>query len=59
MVKICECPACCNKGIKVDINKGYRVATTGRPMRDFPSVVVCSVCKRKIKYDVVKDDNQS
>lgn len=59
MVKYYDCPACCNKGIKVDINKGYKVVTTGRPMKDFPSVVVCSVCKRKIKYDVIKDDNQA
>lgn len=58
MVIYCDCPACGNKGIKVDINKGYRVVTTGRPMKDFPSVVLCTVCKRKIKYDVVKDENE-
>ena len=59
MVKIYECPACCNKGIKVEVNNGYKVVTTGRPMKDFPSVVACIVCKRKIKYDVVKDDDKS
>lgn len=58
MVSYCDCPACGNKGIKVEINKGYKVVTTGRPMREFPSVVLCTVCKRKIKYDVVKDENQ-
>mgnify|MGYP006932841665 CR=1 FL=1 len=57
MVKIYECPACHNKGIKVETNKGYKVVTTGRPMKDFPSVVVCEVCKRKIKYDTVKDED--
>lgn len=56
MVKVCDCPACGNKGIKVDINTGYKIITTGRPMRDFPSVVLCTVCKRKIKYDVIKDE---
>lgn len=59
MVKIYECPACRNKGIKVDINKGYRAITTGRPMKDFPSVVLCTVCKRKIKYDVVKEETET
>lgn len=56
MVKICECPACGNKGVKVEINSGYHVITTGRPLKEFPSVVLCTVCKRKIKYDVVKDE---
>ena len=58
MVKCFDCPACSYKGIKVDINKGYRVVTTGRPMKDFPSVVLCTVCKRKIKYDVVKEETE-
>lgn len=58
MVKICECPACNNNGLKIEINSGYRVVTTGRPMKDFPSVVLCTVCKRKIKYDVVKIEKQ-
>lgn len=57
MVKTYECPACGNKGLKIDINKGFRVVTTGRPMKDFPSVVLCSICKRKIKYDVVREEN--
>ena len=56
MVKSYKCPACDNKGINVDINKGYKVITTGRPLKEFPSIIVCSVCKRKIKYDVVKED---
>jgi hypothetical protein len=59
MVKNYECPACRNKGINVEVNKGYKVVTTGRPMKDFPSVVLCAVCKRKIKYDVVKDDKEN
>ena len=59
MVKQYDCPACGNKGLKVDINKGYKVVTTGRPMRNFPSVVLCTVCKRKIKYDVIKEENEA
>lgn len=58
MVKCFQCPACSNKGIYVDVNRGYKVVTTGRPMKEFPSVVLCTVCKRKIKYDVVKDGKQ-
>ena len=54
MVKTYTCPACGNKGINVEINTGYKVVTTGRPMKDFPSVVLCTVCKRKIKYDVIR-----
>lgn len=57
MVKCYDCPACHNKGIKVEVNKGHKVVTTGRPMKDFPSIVLCTVCKRKIKYDVVKEEN--
>lgn len=56
MVKHYDCPACGNKGLKLDINNGYRVVTTGRPMKEFPSLVLCLVCKRKIKYDVVKEE---
>lgn len=56
MLKAIECPRCGNKGLKIDINNGYRVVTTGRPLKEFPSNVVCTVCKRVIKYDVVKDE---
>lgn len=58
MIKIVECPRCGNKGLKIDINKGFHVVTTGRPLKDFPSNVMCKVCKRVIKYDVVKDENE-
>jgi hypothetical protein len=56
VVKIVECPRCNNKGLKIDINKGYKVVATGRPLKDFPSNIMCTVCKRIIKYDVVKED---
>jgi hypothetical protein len=55
MVKQYDCPACGNKGLKLDIESGFRVVTTGRPMKEFPSIILCVVCKRKIKYDVVKN----
>ena len=54
MVKIIECPACNNKGLKIEVNNGYRVITTGRPMKEYPLSITCTVCKRKIKYAVEK-----
>lgn len=53
---IIKCPACQNRGLRIDINNGYKVVTSGRPMKDFPCVTTCTVCKRKIKYDVIKDE---
>lgn len=51
-----ECPVCKNDGLKIEINKGYKVVTSGRALSDFPMVARCAVCKRTIKYDVVKDE---
>ncbi len=56
MQVIVECPTCNNKGLKIEINKGYKVITSGRKLSEFPMTTKCSVCKRSIKYDVVKDD---
>ena len=56
MVKIIECPRCNNKGLRIEVEKGCKVVTTGRPLKDFPSNIMCKVCKRIIKYDVVKED---
>lgn len=53
-----SCPACQNKGLKIEVNNGYKVVTSGRALSDFPMVTKCSVCKRTIKYDVVKDENK-
>lgn len=58
MQEIVRCPACQNKGLKIEINNGYKVVTTGRALSDFPMITKCSVCKRTIKYDVVKEDNK-
>lgn len=55
MQEIVRCPACQNKGLRIEINNGYKVVTSGRPLGDFPMVTKCSVCKRTIKYDVVKE----
>lgn len=57
MLKRVKCPRCGNKGLEIDINKGFHVVTTGRPLKEFPSNVICTVCKRVIKYDVVKDED--
>lgn len=52
-----QCPTCENKGLKIEINNGYKVVTTGRPLSQFPMATKCSICKRIIKYDVVKNEN--
>jgi hypothetical protein len=58
MQKIVECPACHKKGLKVDIGKEYEVVTTGEErLRDLPCICVCSVCNRKIRYKVVKKED--
>lgn len=56
-MKITECPVCKNKGLKIELNKGYKIVTSGRALGDFPMVTRCGVCKRAIKYDIVKDEN--
>lgn len=55
MQEIVRCPACQNKGLRIEINNGYRVVTSGRALSDFPMQTKCTVCKRSIKYDVVKE----
>lgn len=54
MLNFYECPACGNKGLKIDIADGFKIVTTGKPIREMQCAIMCSVCKRKIKYDVVK-----
>lgn len=56
MVKLEECPACHNKGLKIEMRKGYKLVTSGRPLNDYPCITTCAVCKRRIKYDIVKDE---
>ena len=55
MVRIYECPTCGNKGLKIDTEKGYKAITAGKP-KDLPCSILCKVCKRKIKYAIVKDE---
>lgn len=56
MVKIWECPACHNAGLKIEVKNGYKVVTSGKPLSEFPCMTLCKVCKRKIKYDVIKEE---
>lgn len=53
MEKNYECPACNNLGLKVEVPEEKKVLTTGKPLKELPCVVLCSVCKRKIRYEVV------
>lgn len=56
MIITVECPSCQNKGLKIDINSDEKVVTSGRKLGDLPMKVRCKVCKRTIKYDVVKKE---
>lgn len=53
-----RCPTCEKKGLRIELNNGYRVVTTGRALKDFPMITRCSICKRAIRYDVVKDERE-
>lgn len=55
MQKVLECPCCMNNGLQIELNKGYRLVANGRKMSEYPFITVCKVCKRKIRYDVVKE----
>ncbi len=56
MQKIVECPICFGKGLHIELKNGYRVVASGRRISEYPLVAVCRICKRKIKYDVAKED---
>ncbi len=50
-----ECPVCYNNGLLIELNNGCRIVTSGKPLKEYPCVCVCKICKRKIRYEVVKD----
>lgn len=56
MLKRLECPVCSNKGLKIELKDGEKIITSGKPLKDYNCVAFCSVCKRKIKYDIVKEE---
>jgi hypothetical protein len=43
-------------GLEIAVANGYDIITTGKPLSELPLKVYCNVCKRVIKYDVVKGD---
>lgn len=55
MIKIAECPRCANNGLKIEVKDGYKIVATGKSLKDYPFKVICSVCKRVIKYDIEKE----
>lgn len=54
-MKMYECPVCRRYGLKIELDKGYHIKASGRPLKEFDCVTNCIVCKRKIKYTVEKD----
>lgn len=58
MVKVIDCPLCNGGKLKIDISNGYKVVTNGA-LSELPCIVVCKTCNRKVKYKVVKqEENQ-
>lgn len=55
MVKIIDCPLCNGGTLKIDIPQGYKIITNGA-LRKLPCVAICKTCNRKVKYKVVKQD---
>jgi hypothetical protein len=55
MVKIIDCPLCNGGKLKIDISHGYKVVTNGA-LSKLPCIVVCKTCNRKVKYNVVKEE---
>lgn len=56
MLHIMRCPVCRHKGIRVETNTGFKPVASGRKISEYPMKTYCTVCRREIKYDVVKDD---
>lgn len=55
-MKVYECPVCHNRGLKIDLDNGFKIQTSGLPLKELKCVANCFVCKRKIKYNIVKDE---
>lgn len=52
MLKKIKCPVCQNVGLFIELDENSVAITSGKPLKEFNCITVCSVCKRKIKYDV-------
>jgi hypothetical protein len=55
MVKFIDCPLCNGGKLKIDISNGYKIVTSGA-LSELPCIVVCKTCNRRVKYKVVKED---
>lgn len=53
MIREIDCPLCNGGKLKINISNGYDIITSGK-LSELPYVCVCRNCKRKVKYDLVK-----
>lgn len=52
-----NCPCCQNPSLVIEVPKGGRVVTTGRKLSDYKlPPILCPVCKKKIKYDILSQE---
>ena len=59
MVKIIDCPLCNGGKLKIDIfSNSYKIVTSGA-LSELPCVVVCKTCNRRVKYNIVKDNDKN
>lgn len=56
MDKTIKCPIC-NHALDIKVSKGYEM-TFNKPLKELPYVVWCDNCKRKIKYDISKKEQE-
>lgn len=54
MEKVIDCPLCNGGKLKIDIEEGYKVVTSGA-MRDLPRRIFCKNCNRLVKYTVKEE----
>ena len=53
---VVECPCCLNEGLHIDVSRGFEVICTGKRLSEYPFVAVCHICKRKVKYDIKREE---
>ena len=56
MVRNYNCPICEKGKLQLNITNGYKVVFDGK-MSELPCKIYCKNCKRFIKYNVVKREN--
>lgn len=56
MQTVIDCPLCNGGQLQLDIAKGYKIITDGRPSK-LPLKKKCKLCNRIVKYTVVREED--